>query len=56
MQGDCIACDAFFCKQNFYYSLVSVTNGKHEFVPKNVFTEAEKFAKVIYTCNTCSLQ
>ena len=26
--------------------LFSVTNGKHEFVPKNVFAEAEKFAKV----------
>ena len=25
---------------------ISVTNGKHEFVPKNVFAEAEKFAKV----------
>lgn len=29
----------------FYY--FAVTNGKHEFVPKNVFADAEKFAKVL---------
>jgi len=26
--------------------IFTVTGGKHELVPKNVYTEAEKFAKV----------
>ena len=35
----------FVVKLKFFMHF-SVTNGKHEFVPKNVFAEAEKFAKV----------
>ena len=41
----------------YYYnvvSLIAVTGGRHELVPQNVYTEAEKFAKVTVYHNISS--
>lgn len=50
--GSCLVFLVWQC--DFYYTVFfnvlvfPVTGGRHELVPKNVFTEAEKYAKVCY--------